>query len=158
MRNALTLEDVFQMDIDKISALEIDELASLIDELETEEAILKQIKNRMNLALDKKFSDQATKLRIQAGKDTGIVNIHVGNFIVKADLPKKPEWDQAKLKESLKTIEEWGGYIDEYVTTEYKVSEAKYKAWPTQIRECFEPARTLKTGKPTYTIERKKED
>ena len=35
-----------------------------------------------------------------------------------------------------------------------KVAESKYTAWPPAVRQLFEPARTLKAGKPTYKLER----
>ena len=34
------------------------------------------------------------------------------------------------------------------------MSETKYGAWPPAVRQLFEPARTLKAGKPTYKLER----
>jgi hypothetical protein len=40
------------------------------------------------------------------------------------------------------------------VGIEVKVSETKFGAWPPAVRELFEPARTIKAGKPTYKLER----
>ena len=42
---------------------------------------------------------------------------------------------------------------ENYVGIEIKVAESKYTAWPPGIRDLFEPARTLKTGKPSYKLE-----
>ena len=36
---------------------------------------------------------------------------------------------------------------------EIKAAESKYTAWPPGIWQLFEPARTLKTGKPSYKLE-----
>ena len=69
------------------------------------------------------------------------------------DLPKRPEYDQHKLKEAVEALRKWGEDPDNYVGIEIKVSEAKYTAWPPGIRQLFEPARTLKTGKPVYKLE-----
>ncbi len=74
------------------------------------------------------------------------------DYVVIADLPKRPEYDQIQLKLAVETLRRWGENPDDYVTTDIKVSEAKYNAWPPGIRELFEPARTLKTGKATYTL------
>jgi hypothetical protein len=40
----------------------------------------------------------------------------------------------------------------EYVETTFRVSERKYAAWPTAIREGFEAARTVKPGKPIFRL------
>ncbi len=40
----------------------------------------------------------------------------------------------------------------EYIDVAYKVSERKYTAWPENIRAAFAPARTVKTGKATFTL------
>ena len=51
------------------------------------------------------------------------------------------------------TLRKWGENPDDYVGTEFKVSEPRYSAWPPGIRQLFEPARTLKVGKPSYKLE-----
>lgn len=63
---------------------------------------------------------------------------------IKFTIPKNVSWDQATLEMKFNEI---GETAREYVDVTYKVSENKYKAWPETIREFFEPARTLKTGK-----------
>ena len=40
----------------------------------------------------------------------------------------------------------------EYVEITFKVPERAYAAWPERIRNAFEPARTVRTGKPTYRL------
>ena len=43
----------------------------------------------------------------------------------------------------------------DYVTTEIRVPESRFTAWPPRIRSVFEPARTVATGRPSYTLEPK---
>jgi len=38
------------------------------------------------------------------------------------------------------------------VAVEMNVPESRYAAWPPRIRALFEPARTVGTGRPTYTL------
>lgn len=45
-----------------------------------------------------------------------------------------------------------GEYPAEYVTTEYKVPERAWLAWPGSIRDAFAPARTVEAGKATFQI------
>ena len=69
-----------------------------------------------------------------------------------ADLPKKVEWDQATLGRMVARIRAAGDDPAEYVETTFRVSERKYAAWPTAIREGFEAARTVKPGKPSFRL------
>ena len=45
----------------------------------------------------------------------------------------------------------------EYIEVIYKVSERKFTAWPETIRTAFAPARTVRTGKATFTLTLKPE-
>ena len=40
----------------------------------------------------------------------------------------------------------------EYVEISYRVSEAKFSAWPESLKSAFAPARTLKTGKAGFRL------
>ncbi len=40
----------------------------------------------------------------------------------------------------------------QYVEISLSVSERAFGAWPDAIRRTFEPARTLRTGKPTFRL------
>ncbi|TAN59929.1 MAG: hypothetical protein EPN20_14380, partial [Magnetospirillum sp.] len=86
------------------------------------------------------------------GKDTGTVRFDDGAVTVVADLPKKVEWDQAQLATIVERIRAAGDDPGEYVETAFKVPERKYGAWPGHIRTAFEAARTVKAGKPTFTL------
>ena len=96
---------------------------------------------------------QLDALRQQAGKTTGTVRFEVDGHTVIADLPKRVEYDQAKLKDAVEALRKWGENPEDYVGLEVKVAEATYTAWPPAVRQLFEPARTVKTGKPTYQLE-----
>ena len=69
-----------------------------------------------------------------------------------ADLPKRVDWDQVRLGEIIARIRAAGDDPDEFVETTFRVSERKYAAWPTAIREGFEAARTVRPGKPTFRL------
>jgi hypothetical protein len=102
---------------------------------------------------DRRLSAQAAALRQQAGKTTGTVRFEVEGHTVIADLPKKVEYDQAKLKDAVEALRKWGENPEDYIGIEVKVAEAKYTAWPPAVRQLFEPARNVRTGKPTYKLE-----
>lgn len=107
----------------------------------------------MQAEYERRFAAAAAQLRRQQNKDTGTVRLAADGYVVIADLPKKTDYDQDKLRAAVATLLAWGEDPDHYVVTEIKVPEAKYTAWPPTIRALFEPARTVRTGKPTYKLE-----
>jgi len=91
-----------------------------------------------------------TKARQFADKDYGVINLELEGLKIKADLPKKVEWDQAKLADILATISRAGDDPAQYIDVKYSVPEKKYSAWPANMQAVFQPARTVKPGKATY--------
>jgi hypothetical protein len=152
--NRPTLDDLAQIEIGTFAALPSELLAALREEVEEALARAKCIKERLDQALDLKFSARAAAARLAERKDTGTVRITDDGFVVIADLPKRVKWDQAALTSIVERIRAAGEDPAEYVTTEFEVSERAYGAWPQAIRSAFAPARTVETGKPTYRFER----
>jgi hypothetical protein len=112
----------------------------------------KAISDHIDRAVELKFAGRAHDLRLGAGKDTGIVHFEDGTVHITADLPKKVEWDQAKLADITRRIAANGEDPAQYVEISYRVSETKFGAWPETLKSAFVPARTLKTGKPSFRL------
>lgn len=112
----------------------------------------KQLHDHLDLAIDFKWRDQARNLRHADGKDTGVIHFDDGDVRITADLPKKIEWDQARLADITKRIADSGDDPRQYVEITYRVSETKFNAWPDTLKSSFEAARTVKTGKPSYRL------
>ena len=115
-------------------------------------AVAKTIVEHIDRAVDLKYGHRAHQLRKAAGKDSGVVHFDDENVRVTADLPKKIEWDQAKLADIAGRIAANGDNPAEYIETTYRVSETKFTAWPESLKSAFAPARTLNTGKPGYRL------
>lgn len=115
-------------------------------------AAAKAIVEHVDLALDLRYAQRARQLRLAAGKDTGIVHFDDGQVRVTADLPKKVEWDQALLSNLDARIAANGDNPREFIDVSYRVSETKFSAWATALREQFIPARTVKVGKPSFRL------
>ncbi|AHB77274.1 hypothetical protein [Pandoraea pnomenusa] len=115
-------------------------------------AAAKAIVEHVDRAVDLKYAQRAHELRLAAGKDTGVVHFDDGQVRITADLPKKVEWDQAKLGDITRRIAANGEDPAEYVEISYRISETKFNAWPETLKSAFAPARTLKTGKPGFRI------
>ena len=115
-------------------------------------AIAKAISEHIDRALDLKYADRAHQLRLAANKDTGVVHFDDGRVRVTADLPKKVEWDQALLANLDARIAANGDNPREFIDVSYRVSETKFSAWASALREQFIPARTVKVGKPSFRL------
>jgi hypothetical protein len=91
-------EQVRDLSIDQIAELSAPELACLLDDLGTQKASLRQVEDKIDAALDRRYGPRAKQSRAEAGKDTGTVRFIDNDFTVVADLPKRVKWDQAKLR------------------------------------------------------------
>lgn len=150
--NRLTLAQLREMGSAQAAGLPLDQLALLLDEVDALKADAKRLGDLLHSALDARFSAAASQARREEGKDTGRVRLDQDGFEVVADLPKKVEWQQAKLAAAVVTLREWGEDPADYVATELRVPEARFSAWPPRIRALFEPARTVRSARPTYTL------
>jgi hypothetical protein len=150
--STISLETVRDLGIGDIAALSPEDLFEVRMEATHLLSAVKQLADKIDQALERKYAEAAQALRIAQGKDTGIVHFDDGAVRITADLPKKIEWDQARLAEIVHRIQANGENPGEYVEVAYKVSETKFHAWPESIRNVFIPARTLKTGKATFRL------
>jgi hypothetical protein len=144
----------YPLDAQALSALPLDRLAAHIAQVDAAKDALRARESALRAELDRRLGAAAQHVRREKGKTTGTVRFEVEGFVVIADLPKRPEYDQGQLRNAVETLRTWGEDPDDYVTLEIKVSETKYKAWPPAIRQLVEPARTVRTGPPRYRLER----
>ena len=112
----------------------------------------KNLSDWLDGAIALKYGDQAQEARRAEGKDTGTVRLQDGQVSVVAELPKRVDWDQAMLAGLVERIRADGADPTEYVDIALSVSERKYTAWPKDIRQEFEPARTVRTAKPRFRL------
>jgi hypothetical protein len=150
--NRISLDELRRMAVGDIAALPAEQLALLQDEAADALRRAKTICDWLDGAIALKYGDRAHATRQAAGKDTGTIRLADGDVTVIADLPKKIEWDQAQLTMLVERIRAGGEDPAEYVSTELKVSERAFTAWPESIRQLFAPARTVRTGKPTFRL------
>ena len=150
--NHITLDTLRQMPIGDIVALPAEQLALLHEEADAALKAAKTLKDWLDGAIGLRYGERASQARIAMAKDTGTVRFTDGSVTVVADLPKKVEWDQARLAALVETIRASGDDPSQYVEISLSVSERAFGAWPDAIRRTFEPARTLRTGKPTFRL------
>ena len=155
--NRPSFHDIRTMPIGAVAALPGIYLALLQEDAEAALAAARTLKDWLEGAIALRYADRAAELRREQGKDTGMVRFADGDVVVVADLLKKVEWDQAQLATLVERIRAGGDDPAEYVEVAYKVPERKYAAWPARIREAFAPARTVRTGKPTFALSLRQE-
>lgn len=114
----------------------------------------KRTKQWIESVIGLKYKERLQAKRHRLEKDTGTIHIEDEGFKLTSEISKRPAWDQKKLIQIIADIQKQGDDPSEYVTvtTNYKVPESKYSAWPRSIQKVFDPARTLKTGNPTYSL------
>lgn len=148
--NRVTLEAFADMPLSEAAALGVDELAMLADDIADREAATKKQKAALTNVVMHKFAGDL------AGHALGTKRIKADGVDVVVNLPKKVEWDQDKLASVAQVIEyQWGSRPADYMKFKRDVSEAAYANWPPEVRDLFEPARTVKVGSPTVKFERK---
>ena len=150
--NRITLDDLPTMPFGEIAALPGDQLALLKQVADERLRAAKNLSDWLDGAIALKYGDQAQEARRAEGKDTGTVRLQDGQVSVVAELPKRVDWDQAMLAGLVERIRADGADPTEYVDIALSVSERKYTAWPKDIRQEFEPARTVRTAKPRFRL------
>ncbi len=148
----LTPDQVLVTPAGELAELSSESLFKLKNDAADLQAAAKAIVEHVDRALDLRYAQRAHQLRLAAGKDTGVVHFEDGQVRITADLPKKVEWDQAKLNDITRRIAANGEDPTEYVEISYRISETKFNAWPETLKSAFAPARTLKTGKPGFRL------
>ena len=150
--NTPTPDDLPSLSAAEIAVLPVELLAILQREIDERIKRDKAAKARFDAALAVRYATRAAEERQAAGKDTGIIRFSDGDFTIVADLPKRVDWNQAKLAAMVERIRAAGDDPAEYVEISFKVPERNYVAWPEAIRQGFEPARTVRTGSLSVTL------
>jgi len=155
--NRPTLADIRHMPVGDVIALPSSHLALLQADVRDALNAAKQLQEWIEAAITLRYEQRAIAVRAGAGKDTGTIRFQDGAVEVVADLPKKVEWDQAQLAAMADRIRAGGEDPSEYLEVSLKVPERAYVAWPERIRQAFEPARTVRSGRQTFKLTLKQE-
>jgi hypothetical protein len=131
-----------------------EQLETSLSQVEIE---IKQITNQKKRIVETILVRKNDELEsLLKAKDEPYGAVHIGNFDV--TFPKKVTWDQKELASLAQQIMSAGEDPAEYIKIEYDVSEKKFSAWPTPIKNQFIPARTIARGNPTIKISTKEKE
>ena len=158
INNRARLEDIGAMPVGEIAQLPAEQLALLQDDATVALDAARRVKDWLEGAIALRYAERAQAARRAEGKDTGTVRLEDGDVTIVAELPKKVDWDQVQLAALVERIRAGGEDPAEYIEITFKVPERNYNAWPEPIRQTFAPARTVRTGKATFTLTLKPDD
>lgn len=155
MSNRIHLEDVTATNASVLIDLPIDQLDLLLGEAQANVTAADAVLEVLKSSLAARFETRAVAARRSAGKDTGTVRVIQGDYEVVADLPKKVTWDQEKIGtalDALDTLEVSGVDMAKLVKVEIKINERAFQELAPEHQAILRPARTVNTGKPTYSL------
>ena len=146
------MTDALNLPVSELALLPPSLLTAIQAEIEVASDRMKAVVERFALALEVRYATRALECRREEGKDTGTTRFDDNGVTVIAELPKRIDWDQAKLAQIAENIASAGEDPAEFIDTKLSVSERKYGALPESWRKGFEPARTVRTGKPKFRL------
>lgn len=140
----MTIDDIKEQPPGVLDALPIAVLANLQSQADAHLADASQMVAILHSVFTRRYAEGLNATGTHHRTDNG--------FDITINVPKRVDWDAAKVANAVETIVGWGENPADYVDTKISVAESKYKAWPPAIRDLFTPARTEKSGKPTFKI------
>ena len=144
--------DIAEMSIRQLAALPPAQKAEISRNLDEALDWLKKARAKFDAALDAAYGEQAHTALRDSGRDFGTVHLDDGPLHIKFDLPKKVSWDQKQLAEIAERIVASGEKVEGYLDIKLSVSESRFTNWPPALQQQFAVARTVDSGKPSFTL------
>lgn len=147
MKNLSVIET---MDVKDLSRLEVYDLADLSEQVSKLVNHTKELKEKLEDALNLRFSETVQNNLRGENKNTGTTKFYESGFQIVAEVPKKVTWDSEKIDEIIKTISEEKRKA--IVKTVHTIEERKYSQLSPEDKLLFADARTVTPGKTKFQI------
>lgn len=144
--------DIAEMSVGQLAALPAMQKAEIDRNLDEALDWLKKARTKFDAALDAAYGEQARTALRESGRDFGTAHISDGPLHIKFELPKKVSWNQKQLGEIAERIVASGEKVEGYLDVKLSVSESRYINWPPALQQQFAAARTVDSGKPSFTL------
>jgi hypothetical protein len=144
--------DIAEMSIRQLAALPPAQKHEVDKNLDAAIDWLKKARAKFDAALDQCYGEQARAALRDTGRDFGTAHISDGPLHLKFDLPKKVSWNQLQLVEIAERIVASGDKVEGYLDVKLSVPESRYTNWPPVLQQQFAAARTVDSGKPSFTL------
>lgn len=149
-RMGKNLSTIETLNVKEISQLEVYDLADLSEQVAKLVSHTKELKEKLEDALNLRFSETVqSKLRSE-NKNTGTAKFFEKGFQITAEVPKKVTWDSEKIGEIIKNISEEKRKA--IIKTIHVIDERKYLQLSPEDKELFNDARTITPGKTKFKI------
>jgi hypothetical protein len=146
-------KELGEMTVSQLANLSAEQLVEANTNLDVLLKWAKDNRQKLDAALEQRFGTQGRQSLHESGRDFGSVHFTDGPLSVSYELPKRVSWNQQLLKAIAERIVAAGEPLSDYIDVEFSVSEKRFTAWPTNMREQFMDARTVKPGKPAIKLE-----
>lgn len=144
--------DIAEMSVSQLAALSPAQKQEINHNLDTAIDWLKKARAKFDAAMEQSYGEQARATRLDAGKDFGAVHFADGPLRITADVSKRVAWDQAALADFAQRIAATGDKVADFIDIDYSISESRFNAWPSTLKETFAKASTVKPGKTSYRL------
>ena len=144
--------DIAEMSVSQLAALPPAQKHEIDKNLDAAIDWLKKARAKFDAALDQCYGEQARTALRESGRDFGTAYISDGPLHLKFELPKKVSWDQKQLTEIAERIVTSGEKVEGYLDIKLSVSESRFANWPPALQQQFAAARTVDSGKPSFTL------
>jgi hypothetical protein len=144
--------DIAEMSVSQLAALPPEQKHEIDKNLDAAIDWLKKARTKFDAALDQCYGEQARAALRESGRDFGTAHISDGPLHLKFELPKKVSWNQKQLAEIAERIVASGEKVEGYLDIKLSVSESRYTNWPPALQQQFAAARTVDSGKPSFTL------
>ena len=144
--------DIAEMSVSQLAALPPAQKHEIDKNLDAAIDWLKKARTKFDAALDQCYGEQARTALRESGRDFGTAHISDGPLHLKFELPKRVSWDQKQLAEIAERIVASGEKVECYLDIKLSVSESRFTNWPPALQQQFAAARTVDSGKPSFTL------
>lgn len=150
MNTNLTPHAIAELEIHDLAALSASDLIVLQAGLAGDMKVLKARTEKLNAAIERRYSDLARSAYLQNGKDTGTIHLDDNGYDVEVCIAKKVEWDQDALRSALDNLP-----IDvarHFAKATFAIDERKFAAAMPDIQAALSLARMVKAGPMKITL------
>ena len=144
--------DIAEMSVSQLAALPPAQKHEIDKNLDAAIDWLKKARTKFDAALDQCYGEQARAALRDTGRDFGTAHISDGPLHLKFDLPKKTTWNQDRAREIAAHLVASGDTVEHYFDIKFSVPESRYTNWPPALQQQFAAARTVDSGKPSFTL------
>jgi len=145
-------QELAEMSVNQLAALPPHQLQEAHGHLNDLITWTKQVRARLDAALEQRYGEQGRGALCESGRDSGTTHFSDGPLRVTFDLPKRVVWDQAQLTALAQQIAASGGRVEDYLDIEFSLPETRFKELKSPFKDAFAAARTVKPGKPTFRL------